>query len=115
MNWTIEKLNQLMENLKNSFVLTGSEVFYITEVKSLVSIYSFHHSTYLYTEIQLSVKGTSYHLKNSDIIKQKVNTIYFTVDNIEVLTANKSNLALLLLDECKLIRESAKDLYKLVS
>ena len=112
---TKDHLKQLIEKLKNSFVLTGSEVIHITEVNSLISLYSFHHHAYLYTDIQLSITGTSYHLKDNNVIKHKVNTIYFTIDTSEVLNATKNNVALLLLDECQLVRESAKDLYRLVS
>ena len=107
-----KQLNKLQKALKNSFVITGSEVTHIKQVYFIEDIYHFHHTSHLYTEISICVDAVTYSLNNDKIKKQPIEKIYFTIDTSKIVKATPRNLSTLLLDDCKLIRESAADWYR---
>jgi hypothetical protein len=105
---------KLIKDLNNSFVLTGSEVFYIHNVHKIASTYFFSHS-YNYSEINLIVDADCYYVENKLCSKQPVFNISLTVDQFETIPATKENVVPLLVDNCALIRSVAQDFFSQVA
>ena len=110
-----KQIKEFITKLNNSFVLTGSEVIHIRQVNYLLTSNFFHYDNYHYTEIRIAIEGTSYHLENDNIVKQDIEIVELTINCSEVIRATRNNIALLLLDNCRLVRDAAKDLYRKVS
>lgn len=103
---------KFVDKLDDSFVLTGSEVIHIRNVHYLANTSFFKHSSYLYTEIRVLVDATSYHLDGDTVVKEEIQSLYLTLDTTEILKACKSEIAVLMLSDVKLVRRAARELYK---
>ena len=95
--------------LKNSFVLTGAEVIHINEIFQVQNVCHFNHSSYLYTELRILVDATSYSLKDGQLKREHVESIMLTLDTSEIFRATDENVALLLLNDCQLVRTAIED------
>ena len=104
-----ENIKNFVDSLKNSFVVTGNEFIHINKVYSFSNVYYYRHHSHCYTEMTLVVDATTYHLENDVLQRETIQTLYLTVDTIEVIRATKRNIALLLVDESQLNREATQD------
>jgi hypothetical protein len=105
----------LVSRLDRSIVLTGAEVIYVNEIYELSSIQHFIHSSYLYTDIVCHTNAVSYSLHDNSLIKEQISVLHLTLDSTHIVQPTQENLAILLIDECQLVRRAASDLYSRVS
>lgn len=102
------KLNKL-HLLEDSFVKNGPEVIHVRDLHHISSIYHFKHSSYLYTEVYLSVDATSYFLKKGIVNTKNIQSLYLTIDTSEILSLDEENVGVLLLDEDPCVRYAARE------
>lgn len=95
--------------LQDSLIVTESEVVHIRKIHRIVSTYSYSSHTSSYKEIQLQVDATSYSSKYDCIEKEDIETVFFTINTSQIIRVTKDNIALLLLDDCRLVRNAAQD------
>jgi hypothetical protein len=106
---------QIIKSLKDSFLITESELIHIERVHNVSSILFYTSETSHYKEIHLQVTATSYQLQNDTIQKEKMNDVYVMIDASRIVQLSDSNIALLMIDEQELVRAAAADFYKKVS
>jgi hypothetical protein len=84
-------------------------------VHQLLSSHIFVHTSYLYTEVHITVTATSYSLHNKQIIKENIQSLHLTLGSPEIIKATEENIAVLLIDKCTLVRSAAVDWYKKIA
>lgn len=108
------KIREILNSLDELFIRTGSgELIHIKEIESLIGAYHFQHdNALLYSEVYIKIEGARYS-QNSDIINQEnIRTAYITIDTATIIRVNDENIAVLLLDDCRLVRHAAAEWYK---
>lgn len=104
-----KRYNKILKSLKGCFLLTGSEVVHIKEAYQVISLNCSSSPTAKYTEVTLFVDAVSYTLRNGQLERENVTTVYFTIDTSQIVRPTKTNMALLMLDNCSLVREAAQN------
>lgn len=104
-----KRYNKILKSLKGCFLLTGSEVVHIKEAYQVISLNCSSSPTAKYTEVTLFVDAVSYTLRNGQLERENVTSVYFTIDTSQVIPISSKNIALLMLDNCKLVREAAQN------
>jgi hypothetical protein len=107
-----KRFNKVLKSLKGCFLLTGSEVVHIKQAHQVISFNYTSSPTTKHTELGLLVDAVSYTLNNGKLEKENITTVYFTLDTSQVIKCTKDNVALLMLDDCTLIRSFATDWYR---
>ena len=103
------RYKNLLNNLKDNFVLTGTEVVHIKKAYQVASHYCFKSQSSSYTEIHLKVQATSYHLDQGAIKKQEISEMTLLIDTSQIINVTNENIAHLLLADCSLVRAASTD------